>query len=407
MRRAWILAAMLLASPSLVLACLWDRDTPAEEAKGLPVVVAVLTGRFPRNPPLYYEMRLTRIAKRLEDHPEDLEAYDDAGVACDRLGRGDEAIGWMAKKRERLDALPDTPERREHEYRYRANLGTFQVHRWVRAGADRAKIDEVKSARDEIAEAIRINPDAHFGRESYQLRILDWLITPPARPFHELPNFLGFPPRTMSIEIPAAEARKAVRGLAGLIVLGNAWESVDVYHALEVALGQDTEGSASEYPDGRNSLALLAWLRCRELIEGGKGSMLPDAPHGQKLMDLIHEPGIPPMARDAMKADYRSLRAEADTWQAARTRFMMDRLQQGRHPDDDPDFWNGYIESPAPELPSISPKQAYDRVMVARNRQAWFTLVGYVGGIIALATAPFWLRRLFAPGKKPAPLPDL
>ena len=25
--------------------------------------------------------------------------YDDAGVACDRLGRGDEAISWMERKR--------------------------------------------------------------------------------------------------------------------------------------------------------------------------------------------------------------------------------------------------------------------------------------------------------------------
>ena len=36
------------------------------------------------------------------------------------------------------------------------------------------------------------------------------------------------------------------------------------------------------------------------------------------------------------------LRAEADAWQKARTEFMMRRLNGGRHPDTDLEFWNGY-----------------------------------------------------------------
>ncbi|WP_165071720.1 hypothetical protein [Paludisphaera rhizosphaerae] len=407
MRQAWVLAAALLASPPLVFACLWDRDTPAEEARGMPEEVAVLTGRFPRNPPLYYEMRLTRVAKRLEQHPEDLEAYDDAGVACDRLGLGDEAIGWMTRKGRRLDASPDSPERRDHEYRYHANLGTFLVHRWIRGGADREKIDEVRAARQEIAEAIRINPNAHFGRESYQLRILDWLIDPPSGPFQELPNFLGLEPYSSPGAIRPAEAHKAVRGLTGLIVLGNAWESVDVYYALQLALAQDTEGFPIDDGSGRNSLALFAWLRCRELIRDGKGSMLPDAPGGQRLMDALPGPQVAPQAVQVMEPDYRSLRAEADAWQAARTKFMMDRLQQGRHPDDDPAFWTGYTETSAPELPSLSPKAAYEQAVRKDKRDARLSQIGFVVGFVGLVTAPLWIRRLLISRKKPAPVSDV
>ena len=99
MRRALTALALLLGLPLTAAACLWDRDTPIDEARGLPEVVAVLTGRFQRNPPLFYEMRLERVRDHLQSHPEDLAAYDDAGVACDRLGRGDEAISWMEKKR--------------------------------------------------------------------------------------------------------------------------------------------------------------------------------------------------------------------------------------------------------------------------------------------------------------------
>ncbi len=195
MRRLLPTIALVLLLPLTVVACLWDRDTPASEAKGLPEVVAVLTGRFARNPPLFYEMRLERVATHLRDHRDDLAAYDDAGVACDRLGRGDEAISWMGKKRAELEKLDASrPEVKEQWYRYHANLGTFLVHRWIRNGADRAKIDEVKAARDEIARALEINPDAHFGREKYQLLALDWIVDPPKKPSdYAMPNLLGWP----------------------------------------------------------------------------------------------------------------------------------------------------------------------------------------------------------------------
>src|SRR5689334_3106579 len=128
MRLAPTALALLLGLPASVAACLWDRDTPVDEARGLPEVVAVLTGRFERNPPLFYEMRLGRVTAYLRDHPKDLAAYDDAGVACDRLGRGDEAISWMEKKRGQLSARkPASPEVKEQLYRYHANLGTFLV----------------------------------------------------------------------------------------------------------------------------------------------------------------------------------------------------------------------------------------------------------------------------------------
>lgn len=86
-------------------ACLWDDDTLETEARGVPDAVRVITGRFERNPDLYYEMRLARVTKQLGSTPEKLELSDDAGVACDRLHRDDKAIAWMTKKRAQLDKL--------------------------------------------------------------------------------------------------------------------------------------------------------------------------------------------------------------------------------------------------------------------------------------------------------------
>lgn len=71
MRHAMPAFALLVGLSLSAAACLWDRDTPAEEALGLPEVVAVLTGRFERNPPLYYEMRLARVTLHLQSQPGD------------------------------------------------------------------------------------------------------------------------------------------------------------------------------------------------------------------------------------------------------------------------------------------------------------------------------------------------
>jgi hypothetical protein len=360
MRRALTALALMLGLPLSVAACLWDRDTPANEARGMPEVVAVLTGRFERNPPLFYEMRLARVTAHLKDHPEDLAAYDDAGVACDRLGLGDAAVSWMGKKRAQLERLEASrPDGQEQRYRYHANLGTFLVHRWVRQGADRTKIDQVKAARDEIARALKINPNAHFGREKYQLRALEWIVEPPkAEGSHYLPNLLDVNFDSTIPQMDPEEADDAVRGLAGLIVLGNAWESVDVFHALNIALQRDSIGYGKGPEGGRNTLAYLAWLRCLELVNAGKGSMLPDAPKGEDLKALL-----PPLkfvqAKAALDTAFPKLRAEADAWHLARTAFMTGRLKEGRHPDTDPSFWDGYKERPAPGLPTVSDPQAY------------------------------------------------
>ncbi len=54
------LAAFALLAAMPAHACINDRDTLAEEIKGLPDVAQIITGRFERNPPLYHQMRIDR-----------------------------------------------------------------------------------------------------------------------------------------------------------------------------------------------------------------------------------------------------------------------------------------------------------------------------------------------------------
>ncbi len=335
-----LLAVMVLTLSPTSRASLWDDETLAADANGLPDLVRVITGRFERNPPLYYEMRLSRAAAQIKAQPNDLAAYDVAGVACDRLGRGDEAIAWMERKNLQMELMVRTGARThedlvDHDYRCLANIGTFWVHRWARAGAVRARIDEVRTAHDLIAKAIALCPHLAFERERYQLRTLERIIAPPEYTSGRLPPLLDF-------NDPTNRNLAAVRALAGLIVLGNEPESVDLFNTLAQAL---------EHDDPQSPVALMARLRCHELIDDGRRSLVPGAPTEARALKLAIDPLASSGVRGGSPTDqpvrdaYRTLRDEAEAWQNARAAFMKQQLEAGHHPNTDPDFWNGYREA--------------------------------------------------------------
>ena len=346
-------------------ACLWDRDTIAHEAQGVPEAIDIIVGRFERNPPLYYQMRRDRALELLKREPANLAAYDDAGVACDRLGDDDQAIDLMQKKAGQL-TLSSSPEKTEQLYREEANLGTFYIHRWIRRGAHRDNMNDVDLASQHIQEAIRINPNAHFGRERYQLQAIEWIRTPP-RPDE---NDLSFPTFLQPQSLKSGSNNKlsedaeiqwemvkmaghlkdlnelglgdAVQGLSGLIALGNAWESIDVFHALGLVLKIK----------GRSTISYLAQLRIEEIIDHGGHSILPQAYDSNQLKEKLSYLGaaLDEKRKPSLVTLYSSLRSSAEKWQANRTAFMEERLKKGLHPDTDPDFWAGYKEVPHPAL---------------------------------------------------------
>lgn len=384
---ALIAVILIVGFPLTVTACLWDRDTLAAEGRGMPDVIAVLTGRFERNPNLYYEMRLSRIESQLKTQPQDLESFDDAGVACDRLGRHDDAIAWMVRKKGLIDALDaSNPDIRTHLYRYHANYGTFLVHRWISQGADRSKIQEVEVACKEIAKALEINPDAHFGREKYQLQAMQWILNPPKiEPYSPLPSFIKWQSGMLYDEMPDPDdVEHTVNGLAGLVSLGNAWNSVDVFYALSTALQLYTKGFEPTRHGGRNSLAYLAWLRCNELIDQGGNSLLVDSPRGEMLKQKLYLPDFP-NPEMSLDRTFRDLRDEADQWHAERNAFMLNRLKSGVHPDTDLNFWDGYTDRIAPALPPVSVITVFENWQSFKTKTVLAALVGVplllLGGI--------------------------
>ena len=134
-------------------ACLWDRDTLEMERRTFPAVADLIAGRFLRHSDALYEWRIEDRQERLAEAPDDLPAMDDLAVALDKLERHGEAIAVMQ------GALLLDPDR----YETHANLGTFFVH----AG-------ELEEGLVHIERALEINPDAHFGRERYQLWLVEY-----------------------------------------------------------------------------------------------------------------------------------------------------------------------------------------------------------------------------------------
>ncbi len=159
------LALCLILPPQAALACLWDYDTLRDEQRGLPTMLAILSGKWERHSDYFYEQRVERMSALLAQEPGNLPAIDNLAVALEKLGRVDEAIVLMQEKL----ALPDDGE--HPHYTTHANLGTFFLHRFG-AGGDRADLDR---GIDHIRTALEINPDAHFGREKYQLQVAEYI----------------------------------------------------------------------------------------------------------------------------------------------------------------------------------------------------------------------------------------
>lgn len=326
-------APLVLLFAAKAGACLNDRDTLVREAQSPPGLLTALTGRFERLPPAYYRARVDRIRKVARPTAEEL---DDLGVALDRLGRSDEAIAVMAHKA----AMPHL--NREARYRLYANRGTFRAHR---ALAKRGPVAELNPAIADIAEAIRLKADAHFGREGVQLRVLRWMVA------HRTD------PKTQSLGITLAdEDRTAERdpmktaiALAGLIELGNAWQSPDVVAAIAALAPAIDEEDASKRQSSKLEVASLrrsaiyAQLRYDELIDKGLHPLDVEAPNAFRQRTIA----VPPHERDIIATQWRTERDEAEARTRLRAEYAERRIAAGSHPDTDARFWGAWQEPTA------------------------------------------------------------
>lgn len=155
-RSALIVAVMaVLFSPGGVLACLWDYDTLLMERRKFPGVVELISGKFLRHSPEFYEWRIRDRTEKLKGDPSRLDWYDDLAVAYSKTGDHKKAIEIIQQKDKLKPGLYETE----------ANWGTFLLFdgQW-------------EEALRHVNRALEINPDAHFGREKYQALLIEYVI---------------------------------------------------------------------------------------------------------------------------------------------------------------------------------------------------------------------------------------
>src|SRR5262245_58215413 len=147
-------AALSVVVATAALACLWDSDTLQMERFRFPGALEIITGKFVRHSPEYYEWRITDRQEKLQQSPDDPALVDDLAVAYAKLGRPEQGIPLLEQS---LAARPD-------RYETVSNLGTLHFF----AG-------RLEASKDYIRRALAINPGAHFGREKYQLLLTEYV----------------------------------------------------------------------------------------------------------------------------------------------------------------------------------------------------------------------------------------
>eukprot|EP00913_Durusdinium_trenchii_P013370 g12551.t1 len=125
------------------------------ERRQFPSALELITGKFLRHSQEYYRWRIADRIKKLQKDPQNLALYDDLAVAYDKVGEHKKAIETILKK----DAL------KPGMYKTIANLGTFYIHD-----------GQLEKGLEQIRRAIKINPDAHFGREVYQQLLVEYVL---------------------------------------------------------------------------------------------------------------------------------------------------------------------------------------------------------------------------------------
>lgn len=221
--RPFALAVAVLLSLAAAAPCLWDHDTLAQERARFPTALELITGKFPRHSEAYWRWRIEDRTARMDAGESTPELYDDLAVAHEKLGDHERAIALMHEKEALHPGLYETA----------ANHGTFLIH----AG-------RFEEGADEIARAITINPDAHFGREVYQELLVRYVLAArtgdgPSLPLNvhavrehfQLPNgewkrslgYWGHVERERKVieEHRAKELELAAKGVLGMLRFGN------------------------------------------------------------------------------------------------------------------------------------------------------------------------------------------
>lgn len=331
--RAAVLAVVAgLLVPSVALACLWDYDTIKMERTRFPGTLELITGKFLRHSPEFYQWRIADRLKRLEADPTNAALLDDLAVAYDKTGQHDKAIE-TARKTEKL-----------HPGRYEtaANLGTFYFH----AG----KLEE---GLPHIDRALAINPDAHFGREKYQKLLVEYVIkqrkggplklplayvvvnrdTPPEKqgPFDRVivSNFASSLPHASGNSLSTDETAAAIKGVLGMMKFGK-YDSPVLLEALGSLLTSDYADPTTD----AKMLAARAYLKASYEVPEGPARVAYRGMAAQAIqMQTLRRGEQQEISLEQVEAEFQKELAEAREWYAELRERELSWIRDGKNPE--------------------------------------------------------------------------
>ena len=313
-----ISSLLLIVASSFTFACYNDNDTYLTELRDNLDLTNAIIGRFTLYPPEYYKKRIEIQTEILKKDPNNLEAYDNISVAFDRISEGDKALKWIREKRKHLANAPTL-----QLYSTEANEGTFLIVRWIRGHKAGDLTDAIESEKH-IALALKINPNAHFGREFAQLyciramiesgKIEDWTST-----FTQNLIFVA--------DRDHIDHKKLRYGIAGMIVLGAAWNQPVFIQAIAELVPQErqfAELCRAKLEDLPRSDERFAYTKPRE-----------DFPITVKRASNGNDSSV-----------IRKLVANGVEFRQSQDEWIKQQVAKGLHPDKGDDIWKGYQEVP-------------------------------------------------------------
>ena len=332
--RRIVIAAVLtgLLVPSVTVACLWDYDTIKMERSRFPGTLELITGKFLRHTPEFYQWRIQNRLNRLESDPRNAALLDDLAVAYDKTGQHDKAIETVLRT-ERL-----------HPGRYEtaANLGTFYIH----AG-------KPADGLPHIDRALKINPDAHFGREKYQKLLVEYVLhrgqggplkfplanvtvhagTDPENPSaHDATvedTFADFLHRDQREPLTADETSAAVKGILGMMRFGQ-HDSPVLLEALGTLLVQDEYNPTAD----AKLLAARAFLKASAEVSDEPARVAYRVMAARAIeMQTRRRDRTDQIKLEQVEADFQKELSEARAWYAELRARELSWIREGKDPE--------------------------------------------------------------------------
>jgi tetratricopeptide (TPR) repeat protein len=356
MKPRWVVAVVVVALlPSTALACLWDYDTLRMERQRFPGTLELITGKFLRHTPEFYEWRIKNRLTKLQADPNNLAYLDDLGVAYDKTGQHQKAIETA------LAAEKIKPGRYETE----ANLGTFLIHS--------GKLEE---GLKHIDRAIMINPDAHFGREKYQKYLVEYGLKRRAAGRLKLPlatkdelgrreRFADFLQAGANWDSFEPERQAALKGVLGMMKFGHHDSPVLLEALGSLLANQDTPlPDRSHYPGERDAkrLAARAYLKASYEATDAEAKAAYRETASQALTVQTRGPGTTDrLTLEELEQDFQRELAEAREWYEELRQNELSWIRDGKDPEQE--FDRLYYKEPAISTATDGEKSPYRRLL--------------------------------------------